>query len=301
MDKRINIIERGREWEKQDAKSVINLQEIAHPVDKTLISALEAARVKDILNPAMEQLVSANYGQLLATGIPLDEKSFPDMYYLMEDTCQRLRIKIPYTVISNELNGINAFATGTDQKSFVVISNMTPSFLKSKELQFILAHECGHIAMKHMVYHTAGSLAAVVGSYIPILGPALTKTVVFPLNCWNRCSEITADRIGLVCCEDINAAQHALLKIVGGYTNVDGVDIDHYIAKCRALQGTQLLGKVGEYFQTHPMVYKRLKALEFFYNSESYYHATQKLPPNGVRLMSKDELDNKTRELLRVL
>ena len=301
MEKKINIIEKGRYCRKHLSKNKLDIREVAHPVDKSLIKVLEKVHAKDVLNAPLEQLVSANYGQLLATGIPLDEKNFPELYSLMQDTCDRLGINIPYTVISNELNGINAFATGTDNNAFIVISNMAPHFLKPKELQFIISHECGHVAMEHMVYHTASSLAASVGGYVPIVGPVLANTLVFPLNCWNRCSEITADRIGLICCGDLHIAQMALIKIIGGYTDVDDIDIERYVIKSRSLQDTQLLGKLGEYFQSHPMIYKRLKAMELFSNSEIYYRVINKIPPKDTELLNGDELNEKTSELLKII
>lgn len=300
MEKTINIIEKGKRW-KTSVLRPLNVREIAHPVDETLIKILETAHVKDVLETPLEQLVSANYGQMIATGIPLDEKNFPQLFSLMKDTCKKLGIKIPYTVVSNSLDGINAFATGTDNNAFIVISNMAPRYLRPKELQFIISHECGHVAMEHMVYHTAGSLAATAGGYIPIIGPVLAKTIVFPLNCWNRCSEITADRVGLICCEDLHVAQMALLKIIGGYTDIEDLDIDRYIMGSRSIQNAQPLGKLAEYFQTHPMIHKRLKALELFYNSEAYYKAINKTPPSGTKLLTKKELDAQTNELLKIL
>lgn len=300
MNKRINIIEKGRNWSSSHSNS-LNIQEIAHPVDKTLIKVLETAHVRDVLNAPLEQLVSANFGQMLSTGIPLDQVNFPQLYNLMQTTCKRLGISVPYTVITNELTGINAFATGTDNRSFIVVSNMATKYLQPKELQFIISHECGHIAMQHMVYHTAGSLAAIAGSYLPVVGPVLAQTVVFPLNCWNRCSEITADRIGLICCEDLRASQMALLRIVGGFTDISEIDIDRYIVQSRSLQNTQVLGKLGEYFQTHPMIHKRLRALEYFYNSKAYYQAIGKTAPIGVKLLSNSELHKATNDLLKIL
>ena len=300
MEKRIKIVEKGMQW-KRNRPQGLDISQIAHPVDKALIKVLEKAHVKDILNEPMNQLVSANYGQLLATGIPLNQENFPELYALVQKTCNRLGIQIPYTIISNELPGINAFATGTDEDAFVVISNMAPRCLKPKELQFIISHECGHIAMKHMVYHTAGSLAAQAGGLLPVIGPILAQTVVFPLNCWNRCSEITADRIGLICCEDLHVAQMALLRIVGGFTDIENIDIEGYISQSRSLLEHHILGKLGEYFQTHPMIYKRLRALELFYNSESYYYATGKTPEPEAKLYTKKELDQKVDDLLRVV
>lgn len=299
MEKRINIIEKGRRW--RDSTDTLKIQEIAHPIDKTLIKLLETAHVKAVLDGPLEQAVSARYGQLLATGIVLDGNNFPQLYYLMQSTCKRLGMKVPYTIISNELSGINAFATGTDNNAYIVISNMAPRLLKPKELQFIISHECGHIAMGHMVFHTAGALAASAGGYVPIIGPVLAQTLVFPLNCWNRCSEITADRIGLICCEDLHAAQMALFKIIGGYTDISEIDIDRYIAKSRFFQDKQPLGKFGEYFRTHPMIYKRLKAMELFYHSGLYYRVTGKTPPTGVTLLTEDELNVKINELLKII
>lgn len=300
MEKKINIVQKGFNWKSKNHVE-IHIKEVAHPVDKALVRVLETTHVNELLKEPLNQLVAANYGATLANGIVLDGKNFPDLYGLLKLTAERLGIKIPYTVISNELNGINAFATGTDEKPFIVISNLVPKLLGKEELQFIIAHECGHIAMEHMVYHTAGSLAKMIGGYLPVIGPALSNVAVFPLNCWNRCSEITADRIGLIVCGDLYKSQMALIKIIGGYTNVQGVDVEHYITQGRRIQNKQVLGKISEYFQSHPMIHKRLKALEYFADSELYYKVTKKTPQEGRKLISTDQLNKKVDGLLSVL
>lgn len=301
MEKKIRIIERGREWRQKWAFSNIDIEAITHPVDQKLIAILNTAHTKALLESPLEQLVAAQYGQLLSTGIPVDEEIFPDVYILLQNAAQRLGIPVPYTVITNSLSGVNAFATGTDRKPFIVISNTALKVLTPGEQQFILGHECGHIAMQHMVYHTAVSLAAVLGGYLPVVGPLLANTISLPLNTWNRCSEITADRIGLLCCEDLTTAQRALLKIVGGAAEMKQVNIDHYIDKCRMLQNKMPLGKLGEYLKSHPILFKRLKALELFSHSLPFYEARRLHPPKCVELLSKQELDRKTNALLSVL
>lgn len=300
MEKRINIVQKGLNWKSRNHVE-LNIKEVAHPVDKALVKTLEVAHVNEILKEPLNQLVSVNYGSTLANGIVLDEKNFPDLYIVLKSTADRLGIKVPYTVISNEISGINAFATGTDEKPFIVISNLAPKLLDKEELQFIIAHECGHIAMEHMVYHTAGSLAKVMSGYLPVIGPALSNVAVLPLNCWNRCSEVTADRIGMISCGDLRKSQMALLKIVGGHTDVDGVDIEHYITQGKSIQNKQVLGKINEYFQSHPMIHKRLKALEYFAESELYYKVTKKIPPEDKKLMTTEQLNKKVDVLLRVL
>lgn len=300
MEKRINIVKKGLAWNAKTDDG-IDINRVAHPVDRAIISVLEKFKVASLLRFPMEQLVSAYYGQTLANGVVLDENNFPELYDILMESVDMLGIEIPYTVITNEISGINAAAMGTDERPFVIISNLAPKLLSKQELQFIVAHECGHVAMQHMTYHTAGNLAGTLGQLVPVLGPAIAEVTVFPLNYWNRCSEITSDRIGLLVCGDLETAQRALLKIVGGFTELGDVDISHYIRQSRQLQETQLLGRLREYFSTHPMVHKRLKALELFSDSMLYYQVAGKEVPEGKKLLTDEELKRKTNDLLSVL
>lgn len=300
MAKKINIIEKGLKWQNILAPK-INHREIAHPVDKVLVNVLEKIHINDLLNTAMEKMVITQYGTMLATGIVLDEKNFPEIYKSLKEIAQLLGINIPYTVISNSMQGINAFATGTDENPFIVISNTAPLVLNPDELKFILAHECGHVAMEHMVYHTAGTLAASMGGYVPVFGPIVSNVAVFPLNYWNRCSEITADRIGFLCCGNLEVSQRALLKIIGGLTDVSEVDIKQYISQSRKFQNMQVLGRLGEYMQSHPMIYKRLLALEYFANSELYFKVTGKTPPTDTKIYTTSQLNDRINEMLSIM
>ena len=82
---------------------------------------------------------------------------------------------------------------------------------------------------------------------------------------------------------------------------MQGVDVEHYITQGRRIQNKQVLGKISEYFQSHPMIHKRLKALEYFADSELYYKVTKKTPQEGRKLISTDQLNKKVDGLLSVL
>lgn len=316
----VDIVKKGKTYERQKRTS-IDIKRLAHPVDGKVISVLEKTGIKHPLEAMVEQLVSLNYGTLLAAGVTVDDKNFPVIYENLSQCAHKLGISIPYTVITNEMDGINAGAMGTDENAFIMISNQAPRLLNEQELKFIIAHECGHIAMRHMVYHTVGNLAAVVGGYVPLIGKPLSEAAVFPLNYWNRCSEITADRVGLICCGDLETAQRALLKIIGGFTDVKDIDVHNYIKKSKTIQNKQTLGRVQEYFQTHPLIYKRLQALELFADSQLYAsmkasfhsypygrcktcHAEESMTgmeePKASALLSEAELNARVDELLRV-
>lgn len=297
---KINIVRKGMQWKRKFAPK-LDIHKIAHPVDQQLIGILEKFNLSEILNDPIEDMINANYAQMLATGIAVDEKNFPEVYKILKDTANLLGIKIPHTIITNGITGVNAFATGTDDNPFIAISNVTPVNLSINELTFIVAHECGHIAMEHMVYHSVGTLAADLGKLIPGVGPVVAQAAVFPLNYWNRCSEITADRIGLLCCGDLKTSQMALLKIVGGFNDISNIDIEQYILQAKRVLNMSALGKVGEYFASHPMIHKRLLALEYFANSESYFEVTGKIPPRGKKIYKTSELNEEISNIISVI
>jgi Zn-dependent protease with chaperone function len=270
----------------------------AHPVDGAIIRALESASVKTLFNDAIKVAVSAQHGVLLSTGIAIDHMNFPELYKAFDECCETLGIPMPYALVTNDLPGINAFATGTDEFSFVAISNYVPKLMPLGEQKFIIAHECGHIALGHVVYHTATGLLASSAAIVPVLGPLVANTVIFPLNAWSRCSEITADRAGLICCGDLKTAQSALLRIVGGFTEIDKVDIDRYIEQSEATMKSQGIGKYAELLHRHPMIAKRIKALELFANSEMYYRIKGW---KGENLLTDEALNQQVSQLIKIV
>lgn len=281
--------------------SHIDIKYIAHPMDQSIIKVLETARVNKILEKPMEQIVAGECGQLLQTGISVNANTFPEIFKMLDSTIKRLGIKMPDTKIADFGNTINAFATGTDKEPYVVIGNLAPKLLNPKELHFIISHECGHVAMEHMVYHAAVRHAGYAGGFIPVIGKYIAKTIVFPLQYWSRCSEITADRIGLICCGDLQASKKALIKIVAGFTDIDNLDIDEYVSQAEKTRDRHILGRIGEYFASHPMIFKRIKALDLFYNSELYYTITNQPAPANKVLLTKEELDKQVSDLLTVV
>ncbi len=192
-------------------------------------------------------------------------------------------------------------ATGTDEFSFIAVSNYLPKLLTIDEQKFVIAHECGHIALGHTVYHTALRMIGNMSTIIPLIGPTIANTISFPLNTWSRCSEITADRAGLLCCKDLKTAQMALLKIVGGFTDIENLDIDEYIKQSTDTLTAQGIGKYSELFRQHPLMHKRVKALDLFANSEMYHRLSGQIPKKEKKLLSDQQLNKAVNELIKIL
>jgi Zn-dependent protease with chaperone function len=163
----------------------------------------------------------------------------------------------------------------------------------------VVGHECGHIAAKHMEYHTlAAVLLDTVSDFLGPLGRIIGQTAGLPLRAWARRSEVTSDRAGLLCCGDIRVAERALLHLVTGLADVERVDVDDYLRKYKEVEA--LHGHVWQQaFSTHPLIPKRIEALRLFAESELYYSLSGKAPPPGARLLEREELDRRVNAIVK--
>ena len=146
---------------------------------------------------------SANYDEkaakidLLSTAIRLGENQMPEVYGLLPPICEQLGIDTPELYYVRDKRA-NAATFGSVHPCIYVTSGLVNK-LPLNLLPSVLAHECGHIACKHSLYHSIA--AQLVGGIdrsplvrIPAIGKYLTPTLVRALLFWDRCSELSADR-----------------------------------------------------------------------------------------------------------
>lgn len=272
----------------------------AHPVDEWILRTLNSMAIKSILDKAIDTLISDYFGQYLATSISIDERSFPDIFSILSHCAQTLGIPIPHAVTSSSPFLFNAFTAGTDEYSFISITAGLCEYYTPAEAAFVIGHECGHIAAKHMVYHTlVWVMTDAATRYLGYLGYLIRMTAAVPLLAWSRRSEITADRAGLLCCGDIAVAERALLRLVAGHADVDRVDIDDYLRRSRETEDYHGVSRWQQLLTTHPLIPKRIQAMRLFARSELYFELTGKPAPPGVRLLDRGELDRQVNEFVK--
>lgn len=286
---------RGTNTHKQDALN------FAHPVDAGIIKVLDNKVVNELFEKYVDASVDLSMGLALSSSVKVSETTNPEIYNVIIGCSEKLNIPIPYTVISSSVKGINAQTAGTDEFSFIAVSSLLTALFNEDEQRFVLGHECGHIALGHVVYHTAISTIGTLGSLVPIVGSVLASTIQFPLNAWNRRSEISADRAGLICCGDLRIAKRALLRLEAGFMSIDNIDIDEYLDNSMRFRKNNSLGKFTELFNEHPIIPKRIEALELFANSKKYYRCSGQPIPNDKHLIDDDELDRKTEAIIKII
>ena len=209
----------------------------AHPVDGWIIRTLNATPVKSVMNKALDVLVSYQFGYELARSIFIDDQSFPDIFEVLSHCARVLGIPIPHAVTRHDVALFNAYTAGTDEYAFINISSALCKHFTNEEASFVVGHECGHIASGHMTYHTVASALtnAALGQLGPI-GAVLRLTAGIPLNAWERRSEVTADRAGLLCCGDIAVAERSLLRLVTGLADAERVDLEDFLRRSKEVR-----------------------------------------------------------------
>ena len=167
---------------------------------------------------------SANYDEklakieLLSTGIRLSENQMPEIYNLLPPICEKLGIGVPelYYIKSKEMN---AATIGTKNPVIYVTSQLVKKMPKEL-VASVLAHECGHIACKHSLYHSI-AMSAIRGirniriKNVALLERLLSPNLINALMFWVRCSELSADRAAALCDGTADHTVDALLKLKG--------------------------------------------------------------------------------------
>jgi Zn-dependent protease with chaperone function len=272
----------------------------AHPIDGWILRTLESMPVKNVLDKAIDTYISTMMGRLLAEGVALDHRTFPELFDILTNCSKTLGIAVPHAVTGSWGGAFNAFTAGTDEYSFIFITDTLLKYFSREEAGFVIGHECGHIASKHMVYHTL--VAIMMETALGMVGPIariLGHVAGMSLSAWSRRSEITCDRAGFICCGDLRVAERALIRLVTGFADADKVDVDDYLRKYKDISEFHSASTWQEALYSHPMIPKRIEALRLFARSELYFELTGKPHPEGMDLLTKAELDRLTNQLVK--
>jgi Zn-dependent protease with chaperone function len=172
---------------------MINPSEFMHPEDAAALRQLEnipgfPTLAKKILELGYEKL---RYGINMASTIRLSQKQLPELYKRLPPICARLGIAVPEFYL--EMDPLpNAYTSG-DTRVFIVVTSGLVEMMDDEELDAILAHECGHILCRHVVYKMVADYLTLGLDALGILG-SLAKPVEYALLYWSRKAELSCDR-----------------------------------------------------------------------------------------------------------
>lgn len=273
-------------------------RDYAHPVDSGIIKILDNKLINSVFKPAIDMACDLQQGDAVATGVIVGDGNYPEIDKIVNECVSKLGINRPYVVVTSSISGINAMTFGSDEEPYIAISPLMIKTMSEEQLKFVIGHECGHIAMGHVVYHSVINAATNFASTIPVLAPVINAVGTVPLMAWSRRSEISADRAGLLCCGDAEIAKRTLLQITMPFMDADEINIDKYVEDSSKYLKKGLLRKANELSHAHPIIPKRIHALDEFVKSKKYFNLIEKTVP--AEAYTDRELESKIEDIIKV-
>ena len=273
----------------------IDCEKYIHKTDRAALAALKAiplfdkacSKILSIMNEPQRRIID------MSNKIHITEKQMPKIYYMVKSICTKIGIDMPelYLKLDREPN---AYTYGTEKFTITIHSGLLEC-LEDDEIYAVLAHECGHIACKHVLYHTIGmfildgghmgmhKLESILNK--TLIGGLITTTVDSTLELafyhWLRCSELSADRVAAICCEDANPVIETMMRLAGGTTHIDlDIDRDLFIDQAEEyieITDDKKINKALEYWLTrndsHPLLAVRAYQAREWTKSEEFTNA----------------------------
>ena len=184
---------------------------------------------------------------LRGSSIKLGPNQMPELYGRVVELSRRIGLKkVPDVYLRQSGGLLNAFATRFGKARFVVLFSELVHACGDNlnALDFIIAHELGHIHRGHLNLRWLYAPAL----FIPFLGSA-----------YSRACEYTCDRYGFQAPKDPDRGLDGLCILAAGPQFVSVVNRQAFAAQDRDLNTAFM--KLGEWFATHPPLALRLAAL----------------------------------------
>lgn len=255
---------------------MIKPNEYMHPEDAKALRELESipgfpALVKKVLALGLEKL---QYGINMASAIRLSPTQLPEIYNRLPPICEKLGIKEPEFYLSMDPYP-NAWTFG-DTKIFVTVTSGLLQLLNDEEIDAVIAHECGHIACRHVLYHSLAHYILSGADNLGVLG-LLSIPIQLAILYWERKSELSCDRAGsLITSPEVVASTMARLS--GGPIEItERIDLEEWARQADqydAIRNDGLWNKTLQIYaiaqQNHPFAAVRVREILKWGKSEQY-------------------------------
>jgi Zn-dependent protease with chaperone function len=248
-----------------------------HSADRAALLALKQIPVideiiKKLFGTTFERAIRMLF---LASSVRVTKRQFSKIYNLYQETCLRLDVKeMPELFITRNPEW-NAMVWGVD-KPIIVFHSAFLKDLRDLEIMAVLGHELSHCISGHVLYKTLlHMLLSIPMQIMQIYGLGVAvQLILMALLEWDRKSELSADRAGLLAAQDPEACYSLEMKIAGG-PDTANMDINEFFLQAAEYdKGGDILDSVYKIinilFATHPFPVMRLAELKTWVDKGSY-------------------------------
>lgn len=259
-----------------------------HPEDAAALRQLEnipgfPTLVKKFYALGYEKLM---YGTNMATNIRLSEKQLPELYRHLPPICKTLCIEEPEFYL--EMNPMpNAYTFG-DSKIFITMTSGLVEMLSDEELDAVIAHECGHILCRHVLYHNMANLLLSGADALGLL-EMITIPIKYAILYWQRKSELSCDRAGAIVTSP-EIVSRVMVRLAGGPKSItSNVNIKEWAKQADQYETIRNDGLWNKALQTyaimgtdHPFAAVRVREILKWGKSQAYTNIINHLNNDGT-------------------
>jgi Zn-dependent protease with chaperone function len=193
---------------------------LQHPYDRAALGALQRVPGLDIVVRTFIELLPERvaYIQHVAQMVRVSPLQCPQLYSQLQEACAILDIREPELYVA-QTPIPNAYTSGHDNP-FIVITTGLIDLMNEEEVLAVIAHELGHIKSGHVLYKTMARgisfLVTLLGDMTLGIGRLIGRSLEAALLEWDRKSEFTADRAGMLVVQDPQVMLSLMMKLSGG-------------------------------------------------------------------------------------
>jgi Zn-dependent protease with chaperone function len=248
------------------------------PLDRDLTEQIQKAENtkfcsfldREIFKPLIDDVNNLNFS---VDGIEVAPGQFPDRPELLRviDDCSRiLKVPRPRVFVSN-IPGVRLFTTNFRDPVIVIHSSVLSRFTSEVELRFLIGREMGHIRCSHVKW------LMILRCIKHRLPDNITVIALLPFLKWAREAEMSADNAGLICCQDLKAAELSMVRSLLNVNeqSVGKINVDSYLNQGAQSEGSCFAEAMFMWRQVkklEPFVPDRVNQMRRYKESQRYQH-----------------------------
>jgi len=272
-----------------------------HPADTAALAALKRIPGLDQIIKAVLSFTSDRSLRLLFLGssVRVSALQFSRVQTLVQEARTILDYQDDLEVFVTYNPAMNAGAIGVN-RPFVTLNSSLVAALDDEELLAVIGHELGHCMSGHILYKTL--LWVLVNASLRMFRIPGVELAIFPviaaLREWDRKSELSADRSGLLTCQSPDVSYRLLMKLAGG-DQIGQMDINEFFEQAAEYDaGGDVIDSVHKilntWSNTHPLPVVRIPQIKRWVDDGSYGEVL-----SGAYMRRADETDDRVREHVR--
>jgi hypothetical protein len=258
----------------------ISSQSFEHPSDRAALEALKKTvgferAVRALARLGLDKEIHLRE---VSSHVRVGPKQVPKLFKLYTEVCDTLDLEPPPLYLANDAQ-MNAYCTGIESPLLVVTAGLLGA-MTDTEVQCVLGHELGHFLSGHVLYRLiAENLRAILLGMGAALGvqTLLEIAIAPPLFYWYRCSELTADRCGVLAVQEPRTQLSCMMKLAGGLVGrfAAELDLDAFLEQTKYVEIEQdtwskVTRAILDANLTHPWPVVRAKELQKWIDSGDY-------------------------------